>query len=474
MGIHSWGCYLPRFCMARSTIVDQLSWFQPALKALAKGQRSLGFWDEDAITFGVAAGARALANKSVQQLVFASTTAPFLDRSNVGLMAEALNLSASVQTQEVSGSQRAATSALMALLESNRSALLVAADRRAAKMGSREELTFGDAGVAFRIEPENGPVNYLGGVSYQSDMVTHYRAQGQNTDYVLEERWFRDEGVLKLVPETIHRVCEQVSIVASDINQLVAPFPQSFNRKLCQKLGLKETSLVANLYDNIGNTGVGHPLLMLTHALESAQKNDVICLVGFGQGCDALLFKVAGETKTAQGGPGVMHQHARQCSLDSYLMLPRFSGVVELDEGHRAEADKKTSMAAYYRKRDVVNGMMGSQCNQCGTPHFPRVRICVDCGAVDDMKPYPFADKACHVKTFTEDFLAAYPAPPMCYGNVAFEGGGNGFLEITDSLPGELEIGQRLYGHFRVKTTDPLRHFKRYFWKPSPVSVIHE
>ncbi|MEM7280848.1 MAG: hypothetical protein AAF438_04395 [Pseudomonadota bacterium] len=451
-------------------IAQQLSWFQPALRSQAKGKRSLGFWDEDAITFAVAAGSRAL-RTPVDHVVFASTTAPFLDRSNAGLMAEALGLEANISTQDVSGSLRAGTSAMMQLLTSSNPVLLAAADRRTAKPGSSQEMSYGDAGVAFQMGQENCVADYLGGISRQHDMVDHYRAQGQDSDYTLEQRWFRDEGVLKVVPDTITEACTQLDLPISSVDHLITPFPSSFNKKICKQLSVSDSVLAPNLYDVVGDCGVAHSLLMLAHVLDGAEPDSLILAVGFGQGCDVLAFRVNQLIQTHRAKNTVGHSIASQQPLVDYLKLPAFSRMIELDAGLRAEADKRTAMAAYFRRRRSINSMIGSKCEACGTPHFPSARVCVNCGSIDRMSDYHFAEKTCHVKTFTEDFLAASPAPPMIYGNIEFEGGGNAFLEFTDSSPGELNIGDTLYSHFRVKTFDPLRGFRRYFWKPSPVPL---
>jgi uncharacterized OB-fold protein len=82
----------------------------------------------------------------------------------------------------------------------------------------------------------------------------------------------------------------------------------------------------------------------------------------------------------------------------------------------------------------------------------------------------PFSHKVARVKSFTEDWQAATPAPPMTYGNIEFEGGGNAFLEMTDVLPQSMHVGQALTMQFRIKDFDDQRGFRRYFWKPAPIT----
>jgi 3-hydroxy-3-methylglutaryl CoA synthase len=80
-GILSFGAYIPRLRLARKAIADANSWFNPALKSQAKGERAICNWDEDPVTMAVEAGRDALKGRSrasVKSLRFASTTFPFL------------------------------------------------------------------------------------------------------------------------------------------------------------------------------------------------------------------------------------------------------------------------------------------------------------------------------------------------------------------------------------------------------------
>ena len=110
-GLIAYGSYLPFQAISRQSIFDQIGWIQGGLKAYAKGKRSYADWDEDAVTLAVAAARQLLKtadNTQVQQLSFASTTAPFLDRSNAGIVAAALDLADHTHCYDSSGSQRAA------------------------------------------------------------------------------------------------------------------------------------------------------------------------------------------------------------------------------------------------------------------------------------------------------------------------------------------------------------------------------
>ena len=57
-GIHAFGGYVPRLRLQRRVIAEANAWFNPALKALGRGERAVAGWDEDSITMAVEAVAR--------------------------------------------------------------------------------------------------------------------------------------------------------------------------------------------------------------------------------------------------------------------------------------------------------------------------------------------------------------------------------------------------------------------------------
>src|SRR5690554_7854624 len=119
-GITAYGAYIPRTRLLKSAIADANDWFDAGLRGLAKGERSVCNWDEDTITMAVEAGQDCLTlidGASVNALYLASITLPFLDRQNSVVVSQALNLGDKLRTIDVAASQRAATSALLSMLE---------------------------------------------------------------------------------------------------------------------------------------------------------------------------------------------------------------------------------------------------------------------------------------------------------------------------------------------------------------------
>ncbi|MBT5496323.1 MAG: hydroxymethylglutaryl-CoA synthase family protein, partial [Alphaproteobacteria bacterium] len=112
VGIISYGAYIPRKRLQRQAVVEANSWFNPALKAYGKGERAMCNWDEDSVTMAVEAARDCLGGEAPGELAgvyLATTSAPFKDRQNAGILATALNLGDELMTMDLTGSQRAGT-----------------------------------------------------------------------------------------------------------------------------------------------------------------------------------------------------------------------------------------------------------------------------------------------------------------------------------------------------------------------------
>ncbi|MCG8567937.1 MAG: short-chain dehydrogenase, partial [Desulfobacterales bacterium] len=112
IGITSYGAYIPRLRLSRSSVVQSMAWFAPAIMAVAQGERSLCNWDEDSLTMAVAASRDCLRGQNKQELdalYLASTTLPFADRQNAGVVAAGLNLKQEMVQADFTASQKVST-----------------------------------------------------------------------------------------------------------------------------------------------------------------------------------------------------------------------------------------------------------------------------------------------------------------------------------------------------------------------------
>lgn len=470
-GILSYGAYVPPIRLQREAIAAAVGWAIPGVRGLAAGRRAVANWDEDTVTMAVEAGRDCLAGMGaeVSSVTLASTTLPFADRSNSGIVADALNLRNPVATEDVGGSRRAATSALARIANAEQNTLLLASDCRETRPGSTQEMLYGHGAGALLLGEGKPIATILASATVHEDLIDQYRASAVEFDYSLEERWVREEGWLKIVPAAMEQAAANAGLRLADIDHFVLHGSTAVARALAKRLEVPAQRFADPLQADCGDCGAAHPLMMLANTLAGARSAERIMLVGFGQGADAIVIEATDALAACKDGRGVERQLARATETDNYTYYLSLRNHIALDFGLRSERDNRTALSAYYRKRRDITSMLGGRCDECGTLQFPRSLVCVKCGAADSQIPESLAGLHGRVKSFTEDWLAYTPSPPYIYGHIEFEDGANVMLEFADFSAGEVAVGDSVRLVFRVKDFDEKRHFHRYFWKPAPL-----
>ena len=481
-GILSFGGYVPRIRLSRQSIVDANSWFNPALKGLAKGERSMANWDEDSVTMAVEAARDCLSGvdrAGVTALYMASTSYPFQDRQNSGILAEALRLDSGIQTMDIAASQRAGTSGLIAALQASSGAggqvLLASGEKRRTKAANPLELTTGDGAAALLVGEGDVVATVLGYHTETVDFVDHYRGQDNAYDYVWEERWIRDEGYLKIVPEAVQKTLEKAGVAADQIDQFC--FPAAARRvagMIGKRLGISEGAVRDNLQANMGEAGVAHPLVMLVNAMEEAAPGQKLLVVGFGQGADVILVETTDALAKLPKRAGITGHLAMRREETNYNKFLSFNELINSEHGLRAEVDRQSGMSTLYRNKDMILGLVGGKCTKCGTLQYPKTAVCVNpnCEAFHTQEDHSFAEMTGKMNSYTADSLTYSADPPAYYGMVQFDEGGRMMIDFTDVTPGaELDVGLPMRMMFRVKDYDGKRGFRRYFWKAAPIQA---
>ena len=480
IGITSYGAYIPRLRLDRMAIFQSMGWFAPAIIMVAQGERSMCNWDEDAITMAVAASRDCLKGKNKQALdglYLASTTLPFADRQNAGIVSTALNLRSDILTSDFTSAQKAGTNALLAALESvkggdRRNILVTAADKRETKPAYFYEMWFGDGAASLMIGDTDVIAEYKGSHSVSYDFVDHYRGALNKYDYNWEERWVRDEGYSKIIPEAVSGLLAKLNITIKDVNKLIYPcFFKAEHSNIAKKLGASKDQVMDNLHEVCGETGTAHPLLMFTAALDTAKPGDKILVAGFGQGCNAFLFEVTDAITRMSDRARFKRTIDNKETTDNYLKFLKFRGLIHPEMGIRAEAPTQTAVTVLWRRRKMLLGLVGGKCRVCGTAQFPKTEVCVnpECVAHRSQDDYEFADIPAKIKTFTGDLLAVSVDPPHKYGMVQFEGGGRFMADFTDCKMEDIKVGLPVQMVFRKRGEDEDRGFVNYFWKAVPV-----
>ena len=266
VGLKAYGAYIPRLRLSRKAIADANAWFNPAIKGLARGERAICNWDEDSLTMGVEAARDCLtparleagAPPAVAAVTFASTTLPFSDRQNAGILATALNFGESVVTMDFTASQRAGTSGLLNALRGAAAGdtLFVAADKRRTQASGPQELQFGDAGAAFTVGSDGLIAEYLGGHQLSTDFIDHYRGGDSKYDYNWEERWIRDEGYFKIAPRAIAAALAETGLEGGAVDHFIMPaLIRGVPQKVAALSGIDAGAVRDTLQAQLGEAG---------------------------------------------------------------------------------------------------------------------------------------------------------------------------------------------------------------------------
>ncbi len=479
IGIQSYGVYIPRLRLERAAIFQALGWFAPALVMVAQGERSMCNHDEDSLTMAVAAARDCLTGMdktAIDGSYLCSTTLPFADRQNAGIVKTALNLGDSLITADFTASLRAGTTGLITALEaiaggSRRNILVTAADKRETRPASFTEMWFGDGAASLLVGDTNVIAEFKGSATVSHDFVDHFRGAGKAFDYTWEERWLREEAYAQFIPEAVAGLFKKLAITMDDVQWVVFPcIFKAEHKAIAGKLGAAPEKVIDTMHEVCGETGAAHPLLMFAAALEKAKPGDGILVAGFGQGCDALYFKATAALAKLPRRSRVTGSLENKKTIDNYMKFLKFRNLIAPETGIRAEAPTQTAMTSLWRNRKMLTGLVGGRCRDCGAPQFPKMDICVNpaCGHVGTQEDYEFADRPARIKSFTGDLLAVSVDPPASYGMIEFTGGGRFMADFTDCELNDCRVGLPVKMSFRRRFTDDERGFSGYFWKAIP------
>lgn len=455
-GIVSYGAYLPRHRLAGEAIRATLG------EGGGKGSRAVAGYDEDSTSMGVEASRRARWNGAFEpSAVHFATTAPaYADKTNATAIHAALALPTTVFANDHAGSMRSAVGAMRGAAADG--GLAVLSDLRVGLPGSADEASGGDGAAAFLFGSGDDVVaEVLSQTSATAEFLDRWREPGALASKTWEERFGLGQ-YMPLIEDAARRALEEAGastpdrvVIASSHGRAARAAAKVFGEAAADWLG-----------PVAGNLGAAHAGVALVDALDDAEPGQHVLVISAADGADAMVLRVTDAIANRPAGAGPRAQLDLAVDVD-YATYLTWRGILQREPPRRPDPARPDGPPAA-RATDWKFAFVGTRCAECGRVHVPPQRVCGGCGAVDKMEPAPLSDQPGTVATFTIDRLAHSLSPPTVTAAIDFDGGGRFSCELTDCMPGQIEVGTRVELTFRRMYSAGAVH--NYFWKARPIN----
>lgn len=463
VGIVTCGYHIP-FCRLEREKISQ-AWARRA----GKGERAAIYFDEDALTLGLEAAQRCIEEKGkagIDGFYFASTSAPFWQRSSASFMVAACDLPAECETADFSGSLRSATSALRAgvdALQSERLSrvLIAAGEVRDGQPGENEEEWFGDAGSAVMVGRDGVIAEIVGMASRSDDFLDEWRRDTDDFIQTQSSRFSTERGYQASLVAVGQALLKKNGIQAQACAKIIMPSPDGrAHINVAKKLGFQDAQIQNPLFQEVGACGSAAPFLLLAAALETAKPGEHLVLLSYGEGADGFLLRVTEEIKKRSLSCSVSDHLSEKRLYPSYQIYKKMrTYYAENEEG----PDLSNVFLAKEEKQNVR--LYGTQCLHCGTRQYPIARVCISCKNHDSLQEVAL-DRTGSVFTFTRDHLYGAADSPTIMSVVDVEQGGRLYIQMTDVDPEDVRIGDPVILTLRRRKEGPTMH--HYYWKCRP------
>jgi len=460
-GILAYGAYVPVGRLDRRDIGTILQ--QPA----GRGTRSVASHDEDSTTLAVEAARVALrraGGSRPDRITYSTATPTYLDRTNAAVIHAALDLDAATGAYDFGGAPRSGIGALATALSSEATTLVVAADVRTGLPGSADEISGGDAGVAFLVGPGPGLAEVVSSAAATAEFLDRWRVPGQTHSRQWEDR-FGQASYLPPAQEAVERALKAAGVAREDVASVVVAGLHERARAAVAKSLNAAPSAVSEV---VGNPGTAQPGVLLAEALDNAQSGDLILVVTLADGADALLLRATDALPGARTWPSLAETVTQQSRPVAYPTFLTWRGMLDREPPRRPDPEPPSPPVSA-RHAAWKFAFVAGACASCGTRHLPERPTCMSCGHVGEMEPVPLADTRGSVVTYTVDRLTYSLSPPVVAVVVDFDGGGRFQTELTDAGPDDVAIGDRVEMSFR-RFFQAGNGIANYFWKARPVT----
>ena len=449
-GLLAYGAYIPHHRLRRSEIAAVLG------EGGGSGARAVASYDEDATTMAVEAARVALRympiSVAVRRLYLATASPPYLDKTNATAVHAALGLDAAALAVDMAGAPRSAVGAMVAASEAPVPALAVLADVRTGLPGGADERDGGDAAAAFVFGPgaEAAPVlaEVLAMASRTDEFLDRWRLPGAPASRVWEER-FGERLYREFGSDAFSDALKEAGVTAGEVDHLIVSglSPRAV-RQVAAAGDVNPAAVADDLTRTVGNPGTAQPGVVLADVLDRAEPGAVIALVVLADGATAFILRTTPALVSARSRPSVATQVEAGDDHLRYTTFLSWRGLLTREPPRRPEPEAPAAPPTH-RSEGYKYAFRGTRCEACGQVHLPAVRVCVRCGALDQMVEQPMADVPATITTLTVDRLAFTPSPPLVAAVVDFDGGGRFRCEVTDVDPAAVAVGDQVEMTFR-------------------------
>ena len=239
VGIESYGAYIPYYRLSRVDIAKM--WGEKS----GSGEKAVANFDEDSVTMSVAACMDCLTGvdpKNIDGVYFASTTPPYMEKQSASIVATATDFRRDIFSADFSGSLRGGTSAIRAAMDainggSAKSVLVCGSDVRMGFPQGGKESSVGDGAGALLLGNSKVIATIEGVYSVCNEILDVWRSDRDHFVRCWEDRFVRDEGYCKIVPETVSFALKKHNMVASDFTKAIFASPSlRFVNNVAKKL----------------------------------------------------------------------------------------------------------------------------------------------------------------------------------------------------------------------------------------------
>lgn len=463
-GIIGYGAYVPWRRLERKLIAE--SWGIPG----APGEIAVANFDEDSVTMAVEAARDCTSDDSsgIGGLFFASTTAPFVEKSSASIVASVCDLERDATVADFNSALGSGMEALLAAIAAvdsgaTESVLVAASECQKALPKTADEQTLGDGAGTVLVGKDNAIAEVKGVYSSYDEILGTWKLPGETLRRESNPRWYAAKGFIPSIASAIKEAVAKFGVEPESISKLVVAAPDfRSHQQISKALGVKDPARMQDaLFAFVGGCGAAQPLMMLAGALEEAGPGDLILVAGGGDTFDVVLLEVTDRIKDFAPRKGIKVNIATKTKLGSYAKFLARKDMVPVEP-----EDNVSSPLQMWRDRKSVLPLYGRRCEECDTVYFPPRRLCPNCHAREKNVDQKLVRKGT-LWNFIDDQLTPSPEPPTTLAIVDLDDGARIFMQMTDRDVGQTEIGMPVELTFRVI------HYgggnPNYYWKARPV-----